>query len=332
MVINGPVPHPDSGFSSLIEIKHGVLTVNPWVDATWSARVRSEADGSLVADDGMRPFRIVPHKHCTTVDRYFKNRIAGAMEDLQLPTDYYGGRMAFPEHAPHELIVGRRGNGIVVMWDGVTIAVPNMLPMSSTATHEVWMYVDKSITLEDVVPWMVELHTLGYVLCYTTIEAGEYDEQVHIMRRDLVMSHRNEAAAVLDYCTGCESHTDQPILIEAVLEYIAPDLRIFQGDTNDAFQTRNAIERFIGTGRAQRLNSRISIRLPGTMPFHDYQGLIEEVHYARYSGATITYYRNSEDADQPAILRQQENYETGDLLKAFPLRLREIITTGNTSP
>lgn len=332
MVINGPVLPPDSGFSSVIEIKGGDLIVDPWVDNTWHAKVQMEADGSMTVGGGSLQHRIVPHTNCISVAQYFKNRASEIMEDLQLASNYYSGRMEFPGDAPHELIVGKKGKDTAVMWDGVAFTTPTELPSPKSAMKDLWMHVDQRVSLQDVLPWITAAHARGYMLYFSTLESSENDEQVHLTKRDLVVSEQIGSTVVNDYCKDCELHSEEPVLVPAKLEFIGPDLLVFRGDTNDAFQTRNAIGRFLGSGRESRLNARIDFHVPGSVPFYVYQQIVEQIHYAQYSAATITYYRNNADPDQPRILQQQERFEGFELMREFTLRLREIISITPPTP
>ncbi len=327
MIINGPVLSPDSVFSSVIKIKDGELIVDPWVDNEWHAKVQVEEDGTMIADGGARPYRIVPHTHCIPVAQYFHDRISSSMDDLQLPSNYYGGRMEFPRDAPHELIIGKNGKATVVMWDGALVSLPQELTVIDSGVKEIWMYVDQRISLQEVLHWITAAHERGYVLHFSTLESQENDEQVHLTKRDLTGFRQEGSTVVLDYCKHCELHSTEPILSVAKLEFISDDLLVFRGDTNDAFQTRNAIGRFLGSGREPRLNARIEFHIPGTVPFYEYQQFVEEIHFAQYSAATITYYRKNTDPDQPRILEMQERYEDSKVIPEFPLRLREFIST-----
>lgn len=326
MVINGPVL-PDSVFSSVIEIRDGMLIVDPWVDATWTAKVRIEPDASMITEGDVRPLRIVPHTNCIPVAQYFNDRISGGMEDLQLPSNYdYRHQMAFPREAPNELIIGKKGEATIVMWDGVVVSGPGELPAIASGMEDIWIHVDQRVLLQEVLPWMSAAHEKGYVLHLSQGGSMENDEQVYLNKRDLIGSRQEGSTIVLDHCSDCELHAEEPVLVLAKLEFIGPDLLVFRGDTNDAFQTRNSIERFLGSGREPRLNARIDFYIPGSTPFYEYQQAIEEVHYAQYSAATITFYRNGDDPDQPRILELQERREHSEVIKEFPLRLREFIS------
>lgn len=242
MVINGPVLSSDSVFSSLIEIKGGELTVDPWVDITWNAKVHLEADGSMIADDGSRPFRIVPHTNCIPVAQYFRDRTSGSMDDLQFSSNYYGGRMEFPRDAPHELIFGKQGKVTVVMWDAVIVTLPSELPPIDPTNQEVWLHVDQRIILKEILPWLTAAYERGYLLHFSTLESIENDEQVHLTKWDPVGSQQEGSTVAFDHCKHCDLHSGEPIRIVAKLEFFGPELLVFRGDTNDAFQTRNAIE------------------------------------------------------------------------------------------
>lgn len=324
MAINRPVGHDCEGPFSYIGIEGSRLIVDPWVDTRWTPAITKQEHGAFHLDDGLMPIKLVPHFNCESTSSYLVNTTNGLCDSLILPTTQASGRNEYPRDAPNELILALKDGVLIAIANGEQIEIDD-LSNSLDKSGELWLYVDDRLKLSQVVAVVAQMNLVDLEILVASPEQTENNEQISLMPLATSSIDLEENAILLTSCDYCARYPDEEILIRPDLEMLSEDLLVFRGDTSNMFQTRNSIERFIGFGRTNRLQSEIQVSFADDLLFSEYLTLRDELNFARYAAATITYYKNAGDPDQDWILEAQENHEYQKVMDEFPLRLKQRI-------
>ena len=102
------------------------------------------------------------------------------------------------------------------------------------------------------------------------------------------------------------------------------DKYIMNGKTDDLFQIRNSLVRYIIQNRTTRLNTQIEIEINGKTPFGDYLKLIDELKQVHIETRATTY-KGENDPDAQWIREKQWSPERQVIFDEFPIRIKEKI-------
>jgi hypothetical protein len=324
MSINRPVGHDSTGFYSYIGIERGHMVVDPWVDIRWTPEITNEDQGAFHLDDGLMPIKLIPHINCESSSSYLLRRTLDLCDSLILPTTQASGRSEYPRNAPNELILAHKNGELILISNGEQIGV-DQLAVSKDTSDELWLYVDARLKLSQVISVLSRVNQIGLRTMIASPERVENDEQITLMPMATLRIEQDENEIIITSCDYCARHSDEEILVRPELVMLSEDQCVFRGDTNTMFQTRRSIERFLGFGRVNRLQSELQVGFADDLLFSEYLTLRDELNFARYAAAAITYYRNTDDEDEEWILEAQENHEYEKVMDEFPLRLKQRI-------
>lgn len=315
-------------FASLISFKSNKMIVDPWVDIIYESYYSMEANGTVIMYDKRDSMRLVPHTNCLKSKVYFHNKIHKLADSIQLLSDAMVGRAEFPADFENELIVGISKNEPFFMFNGQILKKNGKedFKIPKVNNQEIWTYIDNKITLEQVMPILLELYQKGYLIQYGTMITLDNDELIGLINRKFKNFKQIESKKYkIDYCEYCAKYPDVKIDSVVNIKMLGGDLFLINGHTNDLFQTRNSLVRYLVQNRATRLNTEIQIEIPKHINFIDYLNLADELNFVHTSISSITYYYGKYDKDASWIRQKQEEQKEEEILNEFPIRIKEII-------
>jgi|688.fasta_scaffold392234_1 hypothetical protein len=330
MVINGPVCQElDSCFASVISFKGNIMTIDPWVDNSFSARYMLDDEGKVAMYGNGDTLWLIPHYNCITTKAYFDKKTRTYTSDFHL-TDTFNsstGVARFPSAFDNELIIGKSADTVFYILNDQILhqSLDGRFEIVDGAGETIWVHVDKRLSLAAVAPILSELFVKGFNIQYSVLESNENDEQVIILERTITQINKYNDRIEIETCDHCEKYPlEFPDRIVRV-KMLGADSFVLNGDTNDLFQTRNALVRYLGQDRTSRLRTEIQIEISKNTSFSDYLTLVDEFLWIHIEVSSITFYNGKNDPDAAWIRKKQEDTKTHDLKNEFPIRVREII-------
>lgn len=334
MKINEEVcSNSDSCFSSVISFSGNTITINPWVDIEYNAHFKIDEQGIVTMYGDNDTLQLIPHQNCISARKYFENKTKHITDSFNLLPGTMTGVAKTPESFENELIIGYSSNAPFYIFNDHQIRKPENweLEIKKVNDENVWVHVDNHVPIQLVLPIIKELFKKGYSVQYSTIQERENNEQIELMDRTFTKFKTTNERYEIDYCEFCTKHPTNKIDSIVNIKMIASDLLVLNGDTNNLFQTRNSLVRYIIQNRTTRLYTQIQMEINGSTPFSDYLALIDELRFAHIETSSIIYYKGKDDPDANWIREKQEDYKSHELLYEFPMRIKEIIkiTTPN---
>jgi len=330
MVINDTVcQNPDSCFASFISFKGNIMTIDPWVDNTFSTNYIIDDNGTVTMYGEGDTLWLIPHRDCVTAETYFNNRTRNLTSDFQLTEKVSSstGIHQFPSAFEHELIIGGSKDSLFYLFNNHVVRKSDdgIFGFSEAHGQIVWLHVDSRTPLGMVAPVMAELFDKGYVIQCSTLETNENDEQVILLKRPITHINKYDGTIEIETCDHCEKYPlDIPDEIVSV-KMLGADSYVLNGDTNDLFQTRNGLVRYIGRNRSTRLRSQFQIEISRDTQFSDYLELIDELLWIHTEVSGIVYYKGNDDNDAEWIRKKQGDFQAFEVAAEFPIRVKEII-------
>lgn len=328
MKINEEVcSNPDSCFSSVISFQRSTITINPWVDIEYTANYKIDEEGVVTMHGDIDTLWLVPHNDCLASHKYFENKTKQLTDSFNLLPETMTGVAEFPANYENELIIGGNPNSPFFIFNNRELkkTTNEGFDIAETKNQSVWIHVDKHILVQEALPIVKELFEKGYLIHFSTIQLMENNEQVKLMDRTIRDFNLSQKQIEIDYCEFCSKHSVSKHDSIVKIEMLGADHYIMNGDTNDLFQTRNNLVRYIIQNRTTRLNTQIQLEIDGMTPFSDYLTLLDELRWVHVETSDITYYKGKDDPDADWIRQKQENFKSNEILDEFPLRIKEII-------
>ncbi|WP_282016680.1 hypothetical protein [Marinifilum flexuosum] len=318
---------PDSCFASFISFKGDTMTVNPWVDVKYTARYEIDEKGIVTMYGDTDTLWLIPHTECRTATKYFENKTIHFTDSFNLMQESMTGVAEFPENYENELIIGGLTNAPFYIFNDKELKVTGNggFGVENGKGQNVWVHVDNNIHVQSVLPIIKELFYKGYQIHYATIQRRENNEQIKLMDRTIKDFKASSEQFEIDYCEFCSKHTVSKHDSIVKIEMLGVDHYVMNGDTNDLFQTRNSLVRYIIQNRTTRLYTQIQIEIDGMTPFSDYLKLLDELRWVHVATSDITYYKGKDDPDADWIREKQEGFKSNEIIDEFPMRIKEII-------
>jgi hypothetical protein len=327
LIINKEIcPEKKDCFETDINFRGDSLSL-VWVDAPFQTKYYLEPNGIVVMYNKRDSMYLVPYTNCLKFKTYFHNKINKLSDSIQLLSDAMTGRAEFPAKFQNELIVGFSKNVPFFMFNGQILKQDNnRFNIPKVNNQEVWVYIDNKITLEQVMPILLELYQRGYKIDYGTMISLDNNEQVGLIRRKFKNFKQTKSKKYeISYCEYCTKYPNVKIDSVINIKMLKGDLFVMNGETNDLFQTRNSLVRYLGQNKTTRLNTEIQIEIPKNTYFLDYLYLVDELNWVHIEISDITYYNGRNDKDATWIRQKQEENKAKEILNEFPIRIKEII-------
>jgi len=328
MVINEKLPRYEYEMPmATISFNGDTIFVDPWVDFTYSAKYLINENGSVILYGDSDTMMLVPHRFCLTSEMYFFICTNTLCDSFQLVGETMTGKYRFPSEYKNELIVCGHSSNPSFVFNKRKIQ-PNeegKFGFTRVQNEEIWVHIDKHITIKAFLPAILELYSAGYKVFYSGKVEIDNNEQVKLLTRHFVNYKNSDDRIEVEYCENCEKYPNVKIDSLVIIEVLTDSRYKLNGMSTDLFQLRNSVANMILLNRTTRLKTLIEIYLDGNVSFNDYLHLLDEFGFIIEGEITTTFYRDPNDPDADYILEQQEKSNDSILKFEFPIRIKEII-------
>jgi hypothetical protein len=323
----------DSCFTSKISFNGNTITVNPWVDIEFTAKYKIDKQGIVTMIGNNDTLWLIPSYKCITTKKYLENKTNHLTGSLNLLSDIMTGKVDFPQNYENELIVMNSKDEPLYILNNQKIQKSGSggFGIKNVNNENVWIYVDNLVPIQSVLPIVEELFEKGYNIQYSTIQERENNEQIKLINRSFKNFKTSKEQFEIDYCEFCTKHKTNKIDSIVNIKMLEVDKYVMNGKTDDLFQIRNSLVRYIIQNRITRLNTQIEIEINGETPFADYLTLIDELNQVHIETRGTTY-KGENDPDAEWIRKKQWSPERQVIFDEFPIRIKEKIkiTAPNT--
>ncbi len=321
----------DSCFASRINFKGNIITVNPWVDFKFTAKYKIDKQGIVtMIESNNDTLWLIPSYKCITTKEYLEDKTKNFTDPLNLLSDIMVGEVAFPKNYENELMVLNSKDEILYILNNEIIKSSKSegFKIKKVNNETVWVYVDNLVPVQSVIPIIEELFEKGYKIQYASIQEIENNEQIKLINRSFKNFNTSKKQFEIDYCEFCDKYEKSKIDSVINIKMLKADKYIMNGKTDDLFQIRNSLVRYIIKNRTTRLNSQIEIEINGNTPFADYLTLIDELNWVHVE-TRGTRYKGKNDPDAEWIRERQWGIKEQEIFNEFPIRIKENIKIRN---
>ncbi len=282
----------DSCFTSKISFSGDTITVNPWVDFEFKAKYKIDKKGIVTMNGNSDTLWLIPSYKCITTKEYLEDKTKNFTDSLNLLSDIMVGEVAFPKNYENELMVLNSKDEPLYILNNEIIqrSKSEGFKIKKANNETVWVYVDNLVSVQSVLPIIEELFEKGYKIQYASVQEMENNEQIKLINRSFKNFNTSKKQFEIDYCEFCDKYQKSKIDSGINIKMLEVDKYIMNGKTDNLFQTRNSLVRYIIQNRTTRLNTQIEIEINGNTPFADYLTLIDELNWVHVE-TRITRYK-----------------------------------------
>lgn len=327
LVINGNACHdPEDCFFSKISFNGKKVTVDPWVDITWTTRYEIHESGMLTFFASSGTLRLVPHFDCETTTDYLKRKTEQFTDSFELSPEAFTGESEFPAMYQNEIILGGSSKTPFLLFNDKEVDfMSDDFKFRAVGDQTVWVYVDQHMPIQDVLPIIAELYDAGYLIFYATIQVSDNDEQIKLLGRTIKAFTQSSEGFEVDYCEYCDIHPESRSDSLINIEVLGPYKYIVNGASMDLEGMDRFLSRNMMNSRSSRLQKKIRIEMDGETPFSDYLLVLDNLRAIHGNMIDYKQYEASDDPDAERIRELQKGPNTRELLNEFPLRIHEKI-------